>query len=477
LASYANAEAEVYCRQVLELSPADDQKATCLAGLGEALSRQGRRDDSIQVFRQGIDLYLELGEGDAAADLYARLSQITWRIDYLEAWNVCQEGLKRLEGAPEGPGLARLLAKAGWTAHFQAKPTDEVVSLCQRAIEIAERLGEVEAKADASITIALATDDIAASIKLMQEGAAFSVANGLWFQAARAYNNLGGEFNRNFHSAESAHQHFLRAVDFCIKIGDIEGLLFVLGNLAISLGGLGHLNTAEDQLTEILRSSTVPQSRVDEFLDKIRSLLLFPRGEWTQALEFFRCQREEHRQAGRLHNVANYNLNLASVCLELNRFESLADLSEAEAAIQENAQMDLEDILSRLWMVILCSRQERLVEARERLAEVIDDLDQPISKQDECFRFWTEAELAREEGRWDEAVSAYQELIDIYQEGGYRWRWARQLIDLGDALIGRNGSGDRERAEKAYREALEMFTDMGAPGYVKVLEERLTPSI
>ena len=45
--------------------------------------------------------------------------------------------------------------------------------------------------------------------------------------------------------------------------------------------------------------------------------------------------------------------------------------------------------------------------------------------------------------------------------------------DLGDALVARNEPGDLERAQEAYRQSLDMFTEMGAPGYIKVLEERL----
>ena len=47
------------------------------------------------------------------------------------------------------------------------------------------------------------------------------------------------------------------------------------------------------------------------------------------------------------------------------------------------------------------------------------------------------------------------------------------LADLGDALAKRNEPGDLERARVTYQQALDMFTEMGAPGYIQVLEERL----
>ena len=473
LASYANAEAEGYFHQALELSPSDIQKAACLAGLGEVLRRQGNRIESIHEFQQGIDLYLELGDSNAAAGLYASLSSVLWYDDYQKAWETCQEGLRRLEGAPESPGMAQLLAEAGRTAHFLARPSSEVISLCQRAIEMAKLQGEHGARAAASTTIALQTPDFDNCIHLLQEVVAFSEANRLVRLAYRAHLNLGYVYTLNFQNLEIVYQHHLQAVAISIHIGDIEGLFFELENLASTLNWLGYLKTVGDQVTEILRSSTAPQSRVDKLLDTLCSDRLFLRGEWTQDIEYSRHRGDELRETSKYQFIANNNLDLANACLELNRFTGMADLAEAESAVRENIEIKWDYNPSRFMLVVLSSRQGRFAQARELLAEVIKDLEQPISKRCEVFRFQAEAELARAEDRWEEAITNCQALIDIYQAGSYRWAWARQLIDLGDSLMGRDLPGDREQAEQVYRQSLEMFTEMGATGYIQVLDERL----
>ena len=43
----------------------------------------------------------------------------------------------------------------------------------------------------------------------------------------------------------------------------------------------------------------------------------------------------------------------------------------------------------------------------------------------------------------------------------------------GDTLAGRNEPGELDRARETYQQSLDMFAEMGAPGYIKVLEERL----
>jgi hypothetical protein len=89
------------------------------------------------------------------------------------------------------------------------------------------------------------------------------------------------------------------------------------------------------------------------------------------------------------------------------------------------------------------------------------------------LRSRAEFEIALTEGRWPEAVAACETSIKIFQDSGYRWGYARRLIDLGDALLGRDEPGDPERAREVYQQSLDMFTEMGAPSYVQMLEERL----
>ena len=100
---------------------------------------------------------MKLGDSNNPAFLYSGFSSILWVDDYRNAWDKCQEGLRRLEAAPESPGLADLLAETGRAAHFPARPTDEVIAFCQRAIEMAKRQGEPAARAVALMTIALRT--------------------------------------------------------------------------------------------------------------------------------------------------------------------------------------------------------------------------------------------------------------------------------------------------------------------------------
>jgi class 3 adenylate cyclase/tetratricopeptide (TPR) repeat protein len=475
LRSYANGEAEAHFRRAIALLAKAPQRAPCLAGLSEALGRQGRGQEAVEIFHQAIELYFQEKEYDRVARLYTRLAQALWYIDNEQARKACQEGLARLAGTPEGSGLARLLAEAGRTAWFRSRPTEEILSLCQKAIDIADRIGELEAKADASITLAMIGGEInpEKNSLILHEVISFTEANGLWNQANRAYLNLGKVYADYLLNNESAYRCALRAVEISGQTGDMVRLIVAVENLAIASLELGQWKSLDDKFVEVLRSYSASPAQIEEVLGWNRLWRLGFRGEWTQVLEYLHDQLENPQVMENFQEAAIYNFSFAGLCLEKDRFMGVPDLTEAEAALQKLINIEWRALESRYSLAILYSRQKHISKAHKLLAEAINSIVQPESNAARAERLTSEAELAMAEGHLDEAVSLCHTLIDLYQAGGFRWRHARTLIDLGDALAGRNGPGDLGQAQATYQQALDMFTEMGSPGYVQVLEKRM----
>jgi class 3 adenylate cyclase/tetratricopeptide (TPR) repeat protein len=473
LETYANTEAETHFRKVLDLSPGESQRAACLAGLGEALGRQGHIEEVDQTLRQAIVLYHAMGEYDRVATLYTRLSQILWHDDHLKAWETCQEGLAQLEDDPEVPGLALLVAEAGRNALFRALPKNEVISLCNQAIELAVRLRVVEAQAEASITLALISEDPQQSISILKEIAALSEAHGLLGTASRAHFDIGYFYSVSLGGANPTYQHYLKSAEIARQIGDIDQTIFGLISSGRYWISLGNLKSWEEMALEFLSKSSATESQIQECLQLPHGWVLYFRGEWMQAVEYFRVLLQETRKGGSLQEIAEENLGLVNTILELHRFAGLDYIAEAEAALLENIDIHWHVIESYLLLSIISARKGMIQEAYEHLEKAVQATGQALTNEDESYRMQAEAEYSRAEGRWDDALTLYRSYIDIYQRGEYCWEWARHLIDLGDVLQGRNGPGDREEAEEVYRQSLEMFTEMGAHGYSEVLEVRL----
>ena len=478
LASYANPEAESYFRRALNLSPTEAERAVLLSHLGEALSRQGFSDEALQSWRQAIEIFQTLGDSDRMADLYARSSITFWYMgDQEKCWDLCKEALALLDDAPDSQGKARLLAEAGRVALFGMEIEAESTHLCQAALEMAERLELPEVQAEASITLALIlfvySFDLQKAIINLKDAVAFTEMNGLMCPAARAHHNLAyyllytGDLN-------SAHQHDLRSVEISREVGDVKLGLIGFGYLTLSHCHLGHLQDVEKIIAGIEREySSVSESQSHYYLCKIRSSLLLFRGEWMLAMASILNLREEIRVAGDMQRHANVNLDLADAILELNRFGSNYDYEQAKSALSDNLKNKSRVIPSLSRMLIVCARQKNFDEVHDWIAEVKDL--QKIQEFDsyKMLKLRTDVELAFADGCWEEAISACQSLIEIYQRTGHRWEWARRLIDLADAIMHRDEPGDQEQARKHLQQSLEMFTEMGATGYVGVVQERL----
>jgi tetratricopeptide (TPR) repeat protein len=473
LASFANAEAQHYFYLALELSPPETTHVELLSGLGEALRLQGKNEEAEQIFRQAIQIYNQLGNSDCMGDIYTRLSKSLWRIDYLRAWKVCQEGLDLLEGTTDSLGYARLLSEAGRTAYF-SNVTDQVKPLCNRAVEMAQSVGDLEVQADATITMALAKEDHLESIDLMEEMIALTEENGLLYAASRAHHNLAYFLSEFMVNQESALQHELRAAEIDIQYGDIEGMLFALDQLYGYYIGLGKLKTVEDKMNEFLQKASVPTPRREKFFHENLPNLLFAKGEWLKALDAIRERCEELHQGKNIQVIEGANNLLISTIMELNRFRNYDDLSEIERALKENEELGTERFDILYGFGILNARQKRFNEAHDYILQAENEIsDKGESPLIDLFRNIAEFELAFAEERWENAVAACKKSIELQKSSGYCWDCARRLIDLGDALVGRNEPSDLDRARQNYQQSLDMFTEMGAPGYIKVLEERL----
>jgi tetratricopeptide (TPR) repeat protein len=412
-----------------------------------------------------------LDDSNRLGDTYVRLSKLLWHSDQLEAWHVCQEGLKVLEGEPDSPGYARLLAEAGRVALFR-KETDQIMPLCQRALEMAERLDEMEVYVDAKITIAIHVDDIRERISILEEVIELAEASGLLRSAARAHINLSNYLT--YVDINSTLRHLLQAAEISRQISEIDMMMFALNMLAIYYPELGELDTLEEKLADFLRTSTMPESRENEFWLEVRRQLMIKRGEWEPAVEATRKRLEVFRERSDIQQISHTNSDLVEIILEMNRYGKQDDLSEAESALRENLELDFYHKSSLSKMVIIFARQGCNAEARDYLTKSLDNHSHDENDLDyNVLRLDAEFELAFAEEHWSGALAASESLIKIFENSGQRWNWARMLIDLGDALAARNEPGDLERAKETYQQSLDMFTEMGAPGYIKVLEERL----
>ena len=257
-------------------------------------------------------------------------------------------------------------------------------------------------------------------------------------------------------------------------MGNIEAMMFPLDNAYSSYLALGELNTVEGKIIEILQSSNAPKNRVDKFIKDNRPFLMSARGELSSALKAHQDILNDIQGEGNFQQAVVRKVNMAGDILELNRFGYCKDISYAENILLESIGQDPTNILSQFYLVVAYIRGDRLNQAMDQFAQANENITKtrPGHSFEEVVSI-IELEFAFAEKRWTEGISICESLLEIYRISGERWDLARRLIDLGDALVGRDETGDKQRAHDTYQQSLDMFTEMGAPGYIQVLEERL----
>ena len=484
LAAYANGEAEGYYRRALALAPGESERTHLLSGLGQALLAQGRFQEAIQTWREGIELYGAREDSDGVALLYACSAGAAIQAnDPTEALRLCLEGLARVEGAPDSPGLARLLDGAA-RAHMFAALGEETWRFSQRVLEMAERLGDVEVQVHALALWGFALLSVEDALEALVRAVELAESNGLLLAGARAHNNLGVFCNLNVGDYRVVQQHYRRAAELDGQAGNTAGQIFALANLVAVLMTCGDFEEAETTLSQgyaLLNELTeLGQAAEQIFLREIDYLGY--RGEWDEAARLARARQASARERGDDQKLADVGLGLARAVLESRRLGAEAPAGtweEAEATLVEAIEIFDRSVYeyrgneARARLGSQRVLQGRLGDARDLLAEARKKGKRWFEVLTEAFLQQLAGQIAGAEGRWDEALAAFEAATSIFARYDARWYWARSLLDWAEAHTARGEPGDRERAQELLREAQAAFEEMGIPRYAAVAQDRL----
>ena len=480
LASFANQEAENHYRSALELVEGKRQRAGLLYSLGEALYRQSRYTETIQIWRTGIELYQALNEYDGIARLYARSGRAAWHSgDQPGGLRLCQEGLAVVTRMPESPAKALLTHEAARAYHFNGFP-DQAEPLCRQALDMAEHLGAVDVQADALTTLGV-LPSVSAEEALGSLAQAVQVAesNGLFEIATRAYHNFGYVTAEHRGDQTAARQHYLRAADFARQRGASQEELFSLVGAAVACLTQGDLKTADELVTSIeqLRNTLPDPDQVSLELESIRFGLYFLQGKLYEAIELLGDLRVVARDRGDLQQLHSFSKNLADTFVVMDHIEDVSDWGEAKAAAREAIEISdrgIRDAVgSRFTLGTVLIRQGSLAQAQQLLEEAQRKADAPPTIWQAQALLEFERDMAAAEGRWTEALKSAEVASSRYAQLEASWPWANSLVKWAEVHVARGEPTDYERAWTLYREALAMFEEMQAEFYADVIAERL----
>jgi tetratricopeptide (TPR) repeat protein len=479
LKRYANGEAEAHYRAALLLVTVEAERARVLSQLGEALVGLSRFEEAIGIWREAIQLAQTLGDGVSVARLYARSARAAgtaYLNDIPRALALCREGLSGVAHQPESAALAALLHEAGRACYFSGLPA-EARAYCEQALAMAERLNDVETQADAMATLwgLIHVSEPDTVIPHLQRAAQLAEAAGRLDIAARVYHNLGFLISLALGDMRGGQPWIERAVECFKRLGNVSGQFYSLQFALVSAYALGHFAELEAMLgtmRELL--NVIPNTESDELVIRMWAIALqFVRGEWSDARDGFRAVLAAWYRFGKLDEAVEAAAWLGDVSLELNP----ADWGEAEAVLIEAVALEDRDV-GRLEAHCLLStvyaRQGRWEAAHQLLAKAqAKNAAQPLATNAQVLAE-AQARLAVAEGRWPDALTAFETTAALRAGQGLRWYRARTLHEWAEAHLSRNESGDVDRARELLREAQAEFEAMNAPKYAALVQDSIT---
>ncbi|MGK9233711.1 AAA family ATPase [Inquilinus limosus] len=152
-----------------------------------------RIDDTVIEARQNaVALWRELGRMDKVGLNLRALARLLWsRGEVRQAGACVDEAVRELERLPPGPELA-MACSVRSQLHMQQSHIDAAVEWGRRAIDLADRLGDVETRIHAlnNVATALLFVDRPGGREMMEESLALALEHGFHEHAARAYMNF-----------------------------------------------------------------------------------------------------------------------------------------------------------------------------------------------------------------------------------------------------------------------------------------------
>jgi class 3 adenylate cyclase/tetratricopeptide (TPR) repeat protein len=478
LASYANAEAAGYFRRSLDLDPPEEERPALLGGLAQALQRQGYQDEAHQVWHEGISLFQAQGDLEGVAWFYTAIERSLLPDWPKKAFEIIEIALPAVEGLQENRALGHLLHQAARAYLFNGQG-DQAEILCQQALEIASHFDDLELQADALVTKGVMDlSEPSHGIELLTRAVELAEPNQFLYVACRAHHNLGVVYSYSLSNSQFAIIHFQKALEIARERGSVGDEAFELEKLLMEQLKLGNIFAAENYLKELERThQKMPQPELMSYkIRNSRAIIAYLSGDFARGLELYNEDLVESRRENRLQSLFGDAIyQYLPLLLDVQRFHNLVDWGLAEEIFNLGTQsrVVIDPGEAEASLSVIYSRQGRIEEARQWLQRALELSPPNTLAASYSISVVAKLELAIAEERWEDAISESNSLLEWFNQGGMRWDQAHTLLEMAEIHRMRGQPGDRERALELYNQAREIFSEIGATGYVDIIEGRL----
>lgn len=467
---YAHNEAFSYFQHAGELLEEKEgnleEKARIAERLGDIKKWIGEIDACTEYWNRSLTLRDQLGDKKSISRLHVKMANVLWDLtgDKEKASEHHHLALDILEKEPESIELASLYEDISHMLWRSGK-SGEALSWTQKAFELAVRLGDSQVLGrcyNNLASLSYITGEIEKASKYLEQGLKIDLENNLVGHALVLYYNLcalywnTGQYQKEFETA-------LKGSELAKKVGDIEGISgidFLLAGSYMCMGEMQKsISMSEDLLALAKRAKDTTQIPLVMWtLGECYRLL----GEWDKSLQYLTESLDIARKVEEFHSTATAALSLGELYMEMEDYAEAEKYFKECNSVNENAGdtsyqfSEAFPALSRLYL-----NKGEIEKAKELIEKTYEHVTKTRIGSDVAYAEMLKAMLFREQKNWEQSIEHFEKSLQGYKSlNAQKWyaiRFADLLYEYGLMHLGRNESGDKEKAYSLLDQALEVY--------------------
>ncbi|HUK79880.1 MAG TPA: AAA family ATPase [Nitrososphaerales archaeon] len=468
---YAHGEAINYLNIALEAqedSPDKAAKSAILQKLGES-ERYAGRSEYQKHLSEAAKLAVQVGDTQGAARIYSNLG--FWVFDDNRenhtVPNEYFENAQRLLAGKEDTEDAAKLYNNVARFYFLMGRLRESNELASKALVLAERLGLPEVQAHSLLTLAILAPSSEKEAKLanMQKALKIGYEHNYYDVIIRASNNLQVDVEDPAAGIKIARD----AVSYFKKVGYTPYVDWANLILASASFSTGELEQTASIAKEFLSRSTLNSSARRESTADLGEVALW-QGRFDEAEHYLREYQSLLEGSQDFQEFLRLYLDLGLLYTERGELAKGKEWLEKMIALAKEKELDqtvtytpyLSWGLSGLVDALLKLEDMAGAESYARLQGEIAEREKGDAVQG--FSAAIKGKLLASRKNYSEAETSYEKATGLLRRGVFLFNLAGTLRELGEVSL---KNGNKVGSKKAFAEAAEIYTRMGAKTYLE----------
>ncbi len=473
---HANSEAASYFESALRLLEEKEgelrEKGRVLERLGDLKGIVGEPAARLKYWNEALQLWSHLNEKEKVARLHRRIAYVLFAMGDIEkAREHLDKASESVETMPESVELAKLYIARADEKMWYAGDMAGSRSWAEKALALAEKLGNFEAIADSYITLGNAyffTRDQKKASECFETALKIALDKNYVNIALSAYHQLAIEPSLK---NEKQFEYFEKHMELSKKAGFISSISWSGMVLAVMYawyrGNMKDAVSLAEESVALSRKVGYPRSLSLSigYLGLIRMIL----GELDKSEQYFKEAFDFSQIAGDLDSAALGHIFLGSFHFEKGEYDKAKEHLEKANEIYEKVftvQYSMSFLASQylIWTYIELEeidKAQNLVNNLHKTA--LDVRNEDLIANSHALT----AMVFRAQKKWKESIEHFEKSLQKHEALNARqwdvyWFAKMVLCEYAQMRLERNEEGDREKAHNLLNQALEIFQKMGA---------------